>query len=60
MAPQVALAMRDLELSGLANPASQHRSGRQALHHLEEAKESILRSVGAPIEGMSAAQIIVY
>lgn len=59
MDTQVATAMRDLELSGLANPASQHRSGRQALHHLEEAKESILRSVGAPVEGMSAAQIIV-
>lgn len=56
---RVVHVMRDLELSGLANPASQHRAGRHALRHLESAKESILRSVGAPVEGMSAAQIVV-
>ncbi|MFO0940667.1 MAG: cysteine desulfurase family protein [Pirellulales bacterium] len=56
---RVVQAMRDLELNGIANPASQHRAGRQALRHLELAKESILRSVGAPVEGMSAAQIVI-
>ncbi len=56
---RVVQAMYDLELKGLANPASQHRAGRQALRYLEAAKESILRSLGAPADGMSAAQIII-
>lgn len=59
ISPEVVLAMRDLERTGLANPASQHRAGRQAMHYLEEAKESILRAIGAPVTGMSAAQIVL-
>lgn len=55
----VAEAMRELELAGIANPASQHRAGRMALNHLEAAKESILRSIGAETSGMSAAQIVL-
>ena len=45
--PIVANKMHELELLGVYNPASQHRPGRHALSLLEEAKLSILESVGA-------------
>jgi cysteine desulfurase len=57
--PEVAQAMFEVETAGLANPSSQHRLGRQALHLLESAKESILQSVNASMTGMSAAQVIL-
>jgi cysteine desulfurase len=56
---RVAAAISEVECQGLSNPSSQHRAGRKALHLLESAKESILKSIGAPVEGMSAAQIIL-
>jgi cysteine desulfurase len=57
--PRVAAAVREVESQGLANPASQHRAGRQALNLLENAKESILSSLGVPTVGMSSAEIIL-
>ena len=57
--PEVAAELHRLQTSGLANPASQHRLGRQALHLLEAAKESILVSVGGVTSGMSASQVIL-
>lgn len=56
--PRVAASIREVESQGIANPASQHHAGRKALSLLEQAKESILCSLGAPTSGMSAAQII--
>lgn len=56
---QVAEVMFELACSGVANPASQHRSGRQALRELESAKFQTLRSVGANVEGMDADQILL-
>lgn len=57
--PVVAERMHELNLAGVSNPASQHRQGRQALHLLEEAKDQILKSIGAPRSGMRAAQVIL-
>jgi cysteine desulfurase len=57
--PDIALMMYQLQLEGLANPASQHRPGRTALRHLEEAKQRLLTAVGAPHSGMDAAQVIL-
>ncbi len=51
--------MCQLQLQGFANPASQHRLGRIALRKLEESKESLLTSLGAPHTGMESAQIIL-
>lgn len=51
--------MVELYQMGIANPASQHRAGRQSLRWLESAKTSILKSVGAPYQGMNSAQIIL-
>ena len=44
--PVVAERMHDLNMLGVANPASQHAAGRNALHLLEQAKSDILGSVG--------------
>lgn len=41
-----------------ANPASQHRLGRQARRALEEAREGILELLGAKTGGMDADQLI--
>lgn len=57
--PKLARSMYELYLEGLANPASQHRPGRAALHRLEQAKTLLAESLGAPTAGMSAAQVIV-
>lgn len=51
--------MFDLQLDGLANPASQHRAGRSALRKLEQAKSSLLDSLAPPSSGMDAAQVIL-
>ncbi len=59
MDPQVAETMFELACSGVANPASQHRSGRVALRILEAAKDAILGHVGANAAGMDAAQLIL-
>lgn len=56
--PVIARRMYDLQLAGLANPASQHRPGRLALKHLEQAKNSLLDALGAPNSGMETAQVI--
>ncbi|MEO8271116.1 MAG: cysteine desulfurase family protein [Aureliella sp.] len=56
--PTVARRMYDLQLAGLANPASQHRPGRLALKHLEQSKNSLLDALGAPNSGMETAQVI--
>lgn len=57
--PEIAQLMFDLQLQGLANPASQHAAGRIALRHLEEAKNSLLSALAAPNTGMEAAQVIM-
>ena len=57
--PEIALLMFDLQLQGLANPASQHAAGRIALRHLEEAKNSLLNAIAAPNTGMESAQVIM-
>ncbi|MCA9182951.1 MAG: cysteine desulfurase [Planctomycetales bacterium] len=56
--PAIARRMYDLQLQGLANPASQHRPGRLALKSLEQAKNSLLDALGAPNSGMETAQVI--
>ncbi len=57
--PLVAQRILELHLEGLANPASQHRAGRLALRHLEQAKSSLLDALGAPNSGMDSAQVIL-
>lgn len=57
--PDLARAMYELAISGLANPSSQHAAGRRALHLLEEAKRSIACSLGAKRDSMDAAQVIL-
>ncbi len=57
--PLVAQRMLELQLEGLANPASQHRAGRLALRHLEQARSSLLDSLGAPNSGMDSSQVIL-
>lgn len=56
--PAIARRMYELQLEGLANPASQHRPGRLALKHLEQAKSSLLDALGAPNSGMKTAQVV--
>lgn len=56
--PAIARRMYDLQLQGLANPASQHRPGRLAMKRLEQAKNSLLDTLGAPNSGMETAQVI--
>ncbi len=56
--PAIARQMYELHLEGVANPASQHRPGRLALKQLEQAKNSLLDSLGAPNSGMETAQVI--
>ena len=55
----VAECMHSLNLEGTANPASQHRQGRRALHLIEAAKTDILKAVDAPWAGMDSAQVIL-
>lgn len=57
--PEVAELLAELYSRPLANPGSQHRSGRLALALLEEAKSELLSLVDAPREGMSAAEVII-
>ncbi|MCA9132815.1 MAG: cysteine desulfurase [Planctomycetales bacterium] len=57
--PAIARRMLELQLQGLANPASQHRPGRLALRLLEEAKADLLQSLGAPHTGIHSAQLIL-
>lgn len=57
--PVVAERMHELNLEGISNPASQHSSGRRALHLLEEAKSQILECVGARHSGMDSAQVVL-
>ncbi len=56
--PHIAWLMCELQLEGLANPASQHRLGRLSLRRLEEAKDSLLDALGAPNAGMQTSQVI--
>lgn len=57
--PLVAKQMYDLALRGVANPASQHRPGREALHLLEQAKTQILASLGSPLDTFETPQVIL-
>lgn len=57
--PLVAQRMHELNLAGVANPASQHAPGRQALHLLEQAKSDILQCVGAALATHRADRIIL-
>lgn len=57
--PDVIETMRRMYERQLANPSSQHASGRLARSLLEAAKDQILAFVGAPCSGMNAAQLIV-
>ncbi|QDV28139.1 cysteine desulfurase family protein [Aureliella helgolandensis] len=56
--PQVAELIRALSLQGVANPASQHGPGRQALKLLEQAKTDLLSLTGASNTLMDTAQVI--
>lgn len=58
LAPEIADLMRELGLRGLANPASQHRQGRQALQHLEDARTQLLEMCHAPCSGMDTGQVV--
>lgn len=57
--PTIARLLFDLQLEGLANPASQHRAGRVALRRLEQAKSKLLDAIAAPNAGMDSAQVIL-
>ena len=57
--PAVLRRMQELFALNLANPASQHRSGRTALRFLEQAKSDLLQLLDAPAEGMETAQVIL-
>lgn len=57
--PAVVRRMQDLYSLRLANPASQHRLGRDSLKVLEQAKEDLLRLIDAPADGMDTAQVIL-
>ncbi len=59
MDPAVAARMQELYSMGLANAASQHRSGRTALRVIERAKSDLLRLIDAPCDGMDSAQVIL-
>ncbi len=56
--PHIAWLMCELQLQGLANPASQHQLGRLSLRRLEDAKDSLLDALGAPNAGMQTSQVI--
>lgn len=57
--PTVAQLIFDLQMEGLANPASQHRAGRWALRRLEQAKSQLLDAIAAPNTGMNSAQVVL-
>jgi len=57
--PGVAEAMHQVALMGIANPASQHRSGRQARQILENSRECLARHLGCRTDGMLSDQIIL-
>ncbi len=59
MDPRIAERILELELEGIANPASQHGPGRRALSLLEAAKSDLLSALGAPNIGMGSAQVIL-
>lgn len=48
--PAVAAALDELWRVPLGNPSSLHRAGRQARHHLEDARERCARALGAKVE----------
>ncbi len=58
LAPEVADAMYDCLIAGLANPASQHAAGRFARRRLEEARQTVARILGAKTTGMDADKVI--
>ncbi len=59
MDPRVANRIHERLGLGLANPSSQHRAGRTALHLLEDAKTELIKSLDAPATGMETAQVFL-
>lgn len=58
LAPEVWAAMAEAWSSGLVNPASQHRGGQRARRALEDAREEILRHLGARTAGMRPDRLV--
>ncbi|MBL8888397.1 MAG: cysteine desulfurase [Planctomycetaceae bacterium] len=58
LAPEVWTAMSEAWSNGLVNPASQHRGGQRARRALEDAREAILRHLGARTAGMRPDRLI--
>ncbi len=56
--PSVAETMREYAQRALGNPASQHHAGRAARSILEEAREGILKILGAKTTGMETDQLL--
>jgi cysteine desulfurase len=58
MLPEVADSLREAHARGYANPASQHRAGREARAALEEARDGIGEILGADIGSFRADRVI--
>ena len=56
--PMVVDRMQELMHMRLANPSSQHASGRQARQVIEGAREAILKQCGGRNQGMSSDQLL--
>lgn len=58
LAPEVGAVMADAWRVGLMNPASQHRGGQLARRALEEARDTILRFLGARVSGLHSDRLV--
>ena len=58
MDPMVVERMQELMRMRLANPSSQHASGRQARQVVERAREAILKQCGGRTQGMASDQLL--
>ena len=56
--PQVAMVIAEISQRPLANPASQHALGRAARKVIEDARNELLKAVGANCQGMMADKLI--
>jgi cysteine desulfurase len=58
LAPEVLAAMSDAWRAGPLNPASQHRGGQLGRRLLEEARDTILASLGAQTRGLRPDRLV--
>jgi cysteine desulfurase len=55
---RVAVRMFEMAQQRFANPSSQHSAGRIARQVVEDAREKLVQSVGARVQGMSSDQLL--